>query len=377
MPMNSLRLLELLEQPQSNWHRLIGVFNEVVLPRVVSQMNLEMSPHQIAKLASEKLPENERNLTDARTRIGVLLEYSLAIYLDKLFTEEIGPEHRVGFVVAHKFPDLVARDPDHLPILRIEVKCVQLAAEEKSANLDTLLRDIRPYRDLLCVLVWEWQQRVRGKSVVQYPHVQRAFAFDAYIVAKVRDWGWLNEPKRGHTNDIDVATAVVRRAGSWKKEEKNLGKLMRIADREALTRPPLHHFANDPVVSDYLEFKDFVIEHGITLGWRRIVGEANCTIPNSGGWCRCESVFRLEIAVDSRGGTIATYFVPNMRSRAAIKTTVLADLRAIGLNSCRVVLLSEKYAWRIFEYDGTTLASTAAGKKPKNLVSHLTPRLGR
>lgn len=359
-----------LTNPASHWADLIHALNADVLPAVIRQMNEEMSIHQIAKLATELLPENERNLTDARTRIGVLLEYSLALYLDQYVTDLLGPGHRVGFVVAHKFPDLVTRDPDHRPVLRIEVKCIQWAAEEKSANLDALLRDIKPHHDLLCVLVWEWKDAKRGMSLIDYPHVYRGFVFDAYVIAKVRDWGWLNEPRPGRSNDIDVATAVVEKDGSWKKEEKNLGKLMRIADPGALKQPPLDQFSDDSNVRAYLEFKQRVIELAISQGYQRIVKKAGYTLGTPQAWSYADSPCRVGTAADAHGKTLVIYFAPSLRLNKT-KEAIVADLKSLGINACRVVLLGVKFSWVLADYAEEVLTSMATGKKPGKLIQAL------
>src|SRR5205807_1048982 len=121
--------------PEQNWAKVIEAFNEQLLPEAIRDLNQGIASHQIARLSSERLPENERNLTDTRTRIGVLLEYSLGLCLDERLGRLLGRRYRLGFVVTNKFPDLVLRGPVYQPLVRLEVKCVQTAAEEKSANL--------------------------------------------------------------------------------------------------------------------------------------------------------------------------------------------------------------------------------------------------
>lgn len=43
--------------------------------------------------------------------------------------------------------------------MRIEVKCLQSMAEEKSANFDTLIKDINPQTDFVVVFLWEWDYK--------------------------------------------------------------------------------------------------------------------------------------------------------------------------------------------------------------------------
>jgi hypothetical protein len=367
-------LKNLLLHPEQNWLESIHVFNTEILPKVLHQLNQSISLHQIAKLEEERLPENERNLTDARTRIGVLLEYSLAICLDSFLAPILGPGYLISFVVANKFPDLTLRDPDHRPLLRVEVKCIQTAAEEKSANLDALIRDIHPRHDLLCVLIWEWQQACRGQSAIEYPHVHRGYVFDAYTISKVRDWGWLNEPKAGKTNDIDITSAVVCQDNRWKKEEKNLGKLMRIADRRALGRPPLEHLAGAVSVADYLTFKAYVTDLALRELLSRILRKAGQT---TAAWnpqpIRFDEPSRLCATRDTQGSQVVIYFASSRRWTQSLRQSIANDLQSQGINRCRVLVMAEKFAWLLSEYEDGTWSKPFGNKKPGPLIDALRP----
>jgi hypothetical protein len=127
--------------------------NSSLLADCINEVNEKFARPLMSKLPSERLPTNERNLTDARTRIGVLLEYSFALTLQRRLETDCAGLYRMTFVISNRYPDIVIRDAQSKPVLRIELKALDLESEEKSANFDTLVRDIHPDRDLLCVLV--------------------------------------------------------------------------------------------------------------------------------------------------------------------------------------------------------------------------------
>lgn len=83
---------------------LLEHLNDDLLPTLVVALNTHVSPQHFGKLSlsAEPIPLNERNLTDTRTRIGVLLEYALAFQLHEVLK---GGTYTAGFLVANQFPD--------------------------------------------------------------------------------------------------------------------------------------------------------------------------------------------------------------------------------------------------------------------------------
>ena len=62
---------------------------------------------QFSLVVSDVVPANQRNLTDVRTRMGVLLEYELGKAITHLLTEEVRKKLSLTYVIANRFPDLV------------------------------------------------------------------------------------------------------------------------------------------------------------------------------------------------------------------------------------------------------------------------------
>src|SRR5262249_46720143 len=144
---------ELLNALRGRAGALIEYLDGGPLETCVDRVNTEFALPLMSKLPSERLPTNERNLTDARTRIGLLLEYSLQLPLQSPLGDVGVAVHRLSYVVANRYPDLAIRTSDSEVLFRLEVKALELVSEEKSANFDALVREIHPDRDLLCVIV--------------------------------------------------------------------------------------------------------------------------------------------------------------------------------------------------------------------------------
>ncbi|MGH9857653.1 MAG: hypothetical protein ACRD4B_07405, partial [Acidobacteriota bacterium] len=68
---------------------ILRVLRTDILPHAVRQMNEELLPFQFALYKDDRVPTNQRNLTDVRTRMGVLLEYELAKAINHVLGEGI------------------------------------------------------------------------------------------------------------------------------------------------------------------------------------------------------------------------------------------------------------------------------------------------
>lgn len=289
----------------------------------------------------ERLPSNQRNLTDARTRIGALLEY---------FLFEVLGEHpldawcdRAGrfwtYVSHNAYPDFCLRDANGEPVLRFEVKCLQTVSEEPSANFDALVQEVRQDCDVVACLIWEWESTEEAGWL--YPHVERAYVFDAHALARLRDLAWLDSPAEGRPKLIDFDQVLVwAKSKGYKVEERNLGKLTRIA--------------NDPPEA----LRDLLASRGV-----RLHAEFVSYLAYSGG---CRIARRLYAA--SGGNPVALTFAPfplasgaplaappgavfllqdDLRWRQSLQT-VVDDLPAGGV----LVRLNAKFESRIHLRDG-------------------------
>lgn len=164
-------------------------------PEIVDRFNRESSRKRFGLYQNEQIPANERNLTDVRTRMGTLIEFELARISNELLPELGIHDIFWSYVVANRFPDLEIRRNNGDRLLRLEIKCLQCIAEEKSANFDTLKKDIDPNTDFVVVCLWDWIPD--GATACQWdtaPQIMKAYVFHAYSLTLLRDTYWLNRP---------------------------------------------------------------------------------------------------------------------------------------------------------------------------------------
>lgn len=246
-------------------HEIGRWLREEYMPEIIRRFNSEDSRCRFALYQGEQIPKNERNLTDVRTRMGVLIEFELARISNDLLQEYGITELFWSYVVANRFPDLEIRRPSGERLLRIEVKCLQSIAEEKSANFDTLIKDINPNTDFVAAFIWEWNEEAGTRHQwARCPKALSAYIFHAYSLAKMRDICWLNNPP----NDLgdgyqgfDLRYAVNCSNSTYAKEEGNNGKLLRIWAQDSAYRPePTQEFLDTE--TEYFAFVDAAFQFG-------------------------------------------------------------------------------------------------------------------
>lgn len=240
--------------------RLVAWLRNEYLVEIVKRLNRRDSRRLIALYGQDKIPDNERNLTDSRNRVSLIIEYELARLSNDLLTEHGVRDPFWTYVVANRFPDLEVRCADGTRGLRFEVKCLQSIAEEKSANFDTLKKDIYKGTDFIVVFLWEWASDAADIAWVQAVKILDCFVFDAYSLAELRDHYWLNCPPAdlaGGYQGFDLRFAVNCRDGEYNEEEGNYGKLLRIWQKDFR-----HRLVETPERTDteraYLAFRERV-----------------------------------------------------------------------------------------------------------------------
>ncbi|MBK7333894.1 MAG: hypothetical protein IPI87_16815 [Betaproteobacteria bacterium] len=234
------------------------------LPALIQRFNTNDVRKRLGLYAGERIPENERNLTDVRNRISLIIEYELARLSNQMLDEHGLVDLFWGYVVANRFPDLEVRHRNGNRFLRIEVKCLQSIAEEKSANFDTLIKDINPGTDFVVVFLWEWAQDGHTFRWDRSPALLEAFVFQAYSLAALRDQYWLNKPPAnlgGGYQGFDLRYAVNCNNGAYNEEEGNYGKLLRIWQEDFPFRPPATPELKD-TETEYLRFRSEVVAAG-------------------------------------------------------------------------------------------------------------------
>lgn len=353
----------------------VELLNSTLMSECVEYMNEKFVFPFMSKLPSERLPTHQRNLTDARTRIGVLLEYSFGLALQNAMRTNGATGYRLSYVVAHRYPDLMIRDVSSEPVLRLEVKALELISEEKSANFDALVRDIHPDRDILIVLLWEWRDGDLAGVSVNFPEVRRGFAFEAYPIARGRDLGWLSQRPGALVKGVDVTGPVVGGATSLRKEEHNMGKLMRILGDDEVKALP-GELAEHSSVKVYREFKNLTISAGLAHNAVRLLGELGVTRNEPGNFVHSatsiQTIARGPVANTGREIVVAAAG----RVTASRLKSFVRQLQSSGVKAGLILTFNEKFFWSVYDFDGTTANKIADGKKFEAALASVKSSLG-
>ena len=159
MHLDKCEMREMLSCDKDNTLDLSIWLRNRYLPYLITKFNCSKVRKCLGLYQGERIPENERNLTDVRNRVSLLIEHDLAALSNEILEEYDIDDMFWCYVVANRFPDLEIRKNNGERCMRIEVKCLQSMAEEKSANFDTLIKDINPQTDFVVVFLWEWDYK--------------------------------------------------------------------------------------------------------------------------------------------------------------------------------------------------------------------------
>jgi hypothetical protein len=259
--MNKELLTRMLSDRGTAFERAVWLRDEY-LPHLIQRFNVSNVRKRLGLYQGEKIPDNERNLTDVRNRVSLIIEYELARLSNDILKDHGVEELFWSYVVANRFPDLEVRRDNGERCLRVEVKCLQSIAEEKSANFDTLIKDIHPGTDFVVVFLWEWvyEDGIWDRA----PKILRAYVFHAFSLASLRDTYWLNKPPLdlgdGYQG-FDLRYGVNCSNGIYAVEEGNYGKLLRIWQDNFPYRPAETDELLD-TEKEYLFFKSDVVLEG-------------------------------------------------------------------------------------------------------------------
>jgi hypothetical protein len=327
------------------------------LPEVVAILNTTNTRRRLGIYAGEKIPENERNLTDVRNRVSLIVEYELASITSQLLEDYKAPNLFCSYVVANRFPDLEIRQFTGGRGLRFEVKCLQTIAEEKSANFDTIRKDIHPRTDFVVVFLWDWQYDPTDITWDRAVFVHRAYVFHAASLALLRDWYWLNRPPNDLGNGLqgfDLRYAVNCKNGEYNEEEGNYGKLLRIWQEGFAYVPPMSPILSR-TIADYLNFKT----GAITAGFDSL---AHLFLPRLSEQPIVEPITLNHQQIGWTAGNVC-FLLSSVIGTRARRTEVLARLTAT-----RVYTMTDKYDWKEYELTQGRLTELRSGKKPKRII---------
>ena len=333
--------------------QILPNLRDVMIPQVVTRMNMHL-PAEVALFPNDELPTNQRNLTDYRTRIGTLLEYTFARSVNELLPYHLKQAGlRLTNVVANKFPDLAFRSLNGQIGIRFEMKAIQTVAEEKAANFDTLIKDIRKGTDFIAVLLWDWKPDVNGNC--QYPHIEACYVMDAYELAQIRDNNWLNTPPSGLVSarqGFDLRYGINASGNNYNQEEGNYGKLMRISDTAQEVHLPRALKESD-TLRTYGELRSESVRLGLENVCRSIATEG--AEPNARTHRLVSRALPVCFLVEEGTNRL---LVMGDRSRPK-KGPTTAMMRAH--NAGQAMVMSEKFTWAVLDYRGQRITS---GSKP-------------
>ena len=323
-------------------------------PEIVNRFNHESSRKRFGLYQNEQLPANERNLTDVRTRMGVLIEFELARISNDLLPEMGVTDIFWSYVVANRFPDLEVRRNNGDRLLRLEIKCLQCIAEEKSANFDTLMKDIDPRTDYVVVCLWDWNNTSSSTYAWDsVPQIYKVYIFHAYSLTALRDTYWLNKPPANIGDGyqgFDARYAITCSNGVYSKEQSNYGKLTRIWKKGFIYRPTETEELLD-TENEYLNFQKEIIATGFEILSKSHLRQlTNDPI---------EKIIENGNIIGYKANRFA-YVQSNVRQILAF---------AQNHNAAIVVTMTEKYRSNVYKIDGTTVERAADNEKPKRLLS--------
>ncbi|MEB0134617.1 hypothetical protein QN362_04650 [Actimicrobium sp. CCC2.4] len=329
-----------------------------LLEIAIKRVNAGVSKTLTARKTSERPPRDPRHLTDTRTRVSTLLEYSVAYEMNNILHQD-NSGLSVAAVLWNVFPDLIIRNRQRDNEIGLEVKALHTAAEEKSANLATPLQLIRYRKDFIVIINWGWQVGVHEGTSITYPHIHLVGVFDAWLLAKIRDYGWLLN-QGGRVKGIDVATPIINGAeATYKAEEGNMGKLMRIQLPQEMPQSVPHYLEMREEDDLYTKFKQQVLALGLRETFLDI--------------CLLEGCIQADAEVGTEYPQECK-ILGNVELPSGVNFQLLAGprpdqwLRTIGVRSSpsktALLWLGVKLDWKLFAIRGGYWTIMDQGKKP-------------
>ena len=362
--MNREELLQMLTANASALELSIWLRN-IYFPEIVERFNKEASRKRFGLYQNEQIPANERNLTDVRTRMGTLIEFELARISNKLLPELGIDDIFWSYVVANRFPDLEIRKNNGERLLRLEIKCLQCVAEEKSANFDTLKKDIDPNTDFVVVCLWEWMPD--GSDTCHWdiaPKILNAYVFHAYSLTLLRDTYWLNKPPanlgEGYQG-FDIRFAVTCENSVFSKEQGNYGKLLRIW-KEGFEYRPVESAVLLDTESEYLVFQKQAIKSGFDILAKKQLTQLT--------EAEIEEIAEREESIGYKSNNFACIVSSAVSSGNRVSPKKVLKF-AIQQNVDCVITMTEKYKCTIYQVVHDQVSKIAKDLKPKNVVSFI------
>lgn len=180
-----MSLLQAISNRRNDSGRVADELNALV-PALLSRFNSDVGPKLLSRLPSEALPETPRAASSFRSRVSLLVEYSLIEMLGAFLRDEDNGMN-VTFNVTNEFADLFLRDENWNIELRIDVKTVHDLSAEASARYTVPASAVAPHDDYLLYAAWQWREKDWGVNKVIFPSIIDALFIPAIEVIKERD----------------------------------------------------------------------------------------------------------------------------------------------------------------------------------------------
>lgn len=258
------RFLEEVVSDSTSTGEKVELLNSEILPEIVTEFNEGEASERLTRLTRdiEPVPNHSRNVTETRTRVGLLLEFNLGIVIEEYLPEN----HIVSYGASQAHTDLVLRGPNRHPTVRLEIKAIEDIAEEKAASYEDLIHSIDPRRDILAIFTWGWQIDFREGTETRIPELYDLKAFEMREISMARDLFWMQSPRGDNRNMIEVSMPVIQRTPrELKEEEGNMGKLTRIVNSTDLEEnPELETLLNFDELKRYIKYMSFCKGVGVT-----------------------------------------------------------------------------------------------------------------
>lgn len=223
------------------------------------------------------------------------------------------------------------------------------------------------------VLLWEWRTIDENQLRVDAPEIRRGFAFEAFPIAQARDLGWLSKGRIGQIKAIDLITPVIGNSTTFREEEHNMGKLMRILDNEEVSRLP-SDLLDHTSVRLYREFTSFVLSAGLAYSSVSFFRAFGLEVAEPEVFIHSPTTIQT-IVRGMLSGTEVVISAAGRLSRRKLDAYT-TELYAVGIRSAIVLIFNEKFSWSIYHFDDESWQKLFNGKKPGLAILKMGELLG-
>jgi hypothetical protein len=201
-----------------------------LVPALITRFNSEVAPRLLSRLPTETLPTEPRAASSFRSRVSLLVEYSI-IEMMADFLREDAPGLNVTYNTTNEFADFFIRDEHWSVQLRLDIKTLHDLSAEASARYRELEAEIRPFDDFLLFVAWQWKQIDYEGIGVVVPAVLGAIFIPGIEIARERD---LRQLLSG--GSFDQAGRPLAASGLL---DTNFGKMNRIVHADRRNSPDI------------------------------------------------------------------------------------------------------------------------------------------